>query len=93
MEITGYPCRLRTASRSVKRLGENSICRTVFKAILDSLELSRKRRINYSQRQSLLASSAYAFTPALRRIVIIGHQFVKADWNRFNPTNAVKRNQ
>ena len=35
----------------------------------------------------------YAFTPALRRIVIIGHQFVKADWKRFNPTKAVKRNQ
>ena len=43
--------------------------------------------------QFLLASSAYAFTPALRRIVIIGHQFVKADWNRFKPTKAVKRNQ
>jgi hypothetical protein len=26
-------------------------------------------------------------------MVIIGHQFVKADWNRFKPTNAVKRNQ
>jgi len=23
----------------------------------------------------------------------MGHQFVKADWNRFSPTNAVKRNQ
>lgn len=34
-----------------------------------------------------------ALTPALRRMVIIGHQFVKADWNRFRPTNAVKRNQ
>ena len=32
-------------------------------------------------------------TPALRRMVIIGHQFVKADWNRFRPTKAVKRNQ
>src|SRR5271167_526594 len=35
----------------------------------------------------------YDFTPALLRNVIIGHQFVKADWNKFNPTNAVKRNQ
>jgi hypothetical protein len=35
----------------------------------------------------------HAFTPAFRRIVIIGHQFVKADWKRFQPTKAVKRNQ
>jgi hypothetical protein len=35
----------------------------------------------------------YAFTPALRRIVIIGHQFVKADWKRFRPTKAVNKNQ
>jgi hypothetical protein len=26
-------------------------------------------------------------------MVIIGHQFVKADWNRLKPTKAVKRNQ
>jgi len=26
-------------------------------------------------------------------MVIMGHQFVKADWNRFKPTNAVKRSQ
>jgi hypothetical protein len=24
---------------------------------------------------------------------IIGHQLVKADWNRFNPTNPVKNSQ
>jgi hypothetical protein len=24
---------------------------------------------------------------------IIGHQFVNADWKRFNPTNAVKNSQ
>jgi len=35
----------------------------------------------------------YGFTPALRRIVIIGHQFVKADWNKFKPTKAVNRYQ
>jgi hypothetical protein len=23
----------------------------------------------------------------------MGHQFVKADWNRFKPTNAVNKNQ
>jgi hypothetical protein len=38
-------------------------------------------------------AKSYAFTPALRRKVIIGHQFVKADWKRFNPTKAVNRNQ
>jgi hypothetical protein len=26
-------------------------------------------------------------------MVNIGHQFVKADWNRFKPTNAVNRYQ
>lgn len=36
---------------------------------------------------------SYAFTPALRRIVIIGHQLVKPDWNKFKPTKAVNRNQ
>jgi hypothetical protein len=35
----------------------------------------------------------YAFMPALRRIVIIGHQFVKADWNKFRPTKPVNKNQ
>jgi hypothetical protein len=38
-------------------------------------------------------AESYTFTPALRRKVIIGHQFVKADWNRFKPTKAVNRNQ
>jgi len=34
--------------------------------------------------------SAYALlTPSFFRIVIIGHQFVKADWNRLRPTKAV----
>jgi len=37
--------------------------------------------------------TGYVLTPDLRRIVIIGHQFVNADWNRFKPTNAVNRNQ
>jgi hypothetical protein len=27
--------------------------------------------------------------PPFRKITIIGHQFVKADWNRFTPTNNV----
>jgi hypothetical protein len=27
--------------------------------------------------------------PPFRSITIIGHQFVKADWNRFTPTNNV----
>jgi hypothetical protein len=36
---------------------------------------------------------SYPFIPNLRRNVIIGHQLVKADWNRFSPTNAVKRYQ
>jgi hypothetical protein len=40
-----------------------------------------------------LRNSAYVFTPTLRRMVIMGHQFVNADWNRFKPTKAVKRNQ
>jgi hypothetical protein len=35
----------------------------------------------------------YDFTPPLRRIAIIGHQFVNADWNRLRPTKAVNRNQ
>jgi len=52
-----------------------------------------KTLLRYSRRQFLLTNLGYAFTPALRRIVIIGHQFVKADWNRFKPTKAVKRNQ
>ncbi len=34
-----------------------------------------------------------ARTPNFFKKVIIGHQLVKADWNRFNPTNAVKANQ
>lgn len=38
--------------------------------------------------------AAYAdFIPAFLRMVIIGHQFVNADWNRFRPTNAVNRYQ
>jgi len=32
-------------------------------------------------------------TPSLRKKVIIGHQFVKPDWNKLTPTNAVKRYQ
>src|SRR5712691_10839559 len=32
-------------------------------------------------------------TPSMRRKVIIGHQLVKADWNKFRPTNAVSRYQ
>ena len=31
--------------------------------------------------------------PSLRRMVIIGHQLVKALWNRFRPTKAVKNSQ
>mgnify|MGYP006871828106 CR=1 FL=1 len=26
-------------------------------------------------------------------MAIMGHVFVNADWNKFNPTNAVNRNQ
>jgi hypothetical protein len=40
-----------------------------------------------------VSSRVYLLTPSLRRNVIIGHQFVRADWNRFNPTKAVKRYQ
>ena len=29
--------------------------------------------------------------PPLRRIAIMGHQFVNADWNRFSPTNKVNQ--
>jgi hypothetical protein len=29
-------------------------------------------------------------TPSFFKNVIIGHQFVNADWKRFRPTNAVK---
>jgi hypothetical protein len=32
-------------------------------------------------------------TLSFRRMAIIGHQLVKADWSRFSPTKAVKRNQ
>jgi hypothetical protein len=42
---------------------------------------------------AILVSESYAFTPVFRRMVIIGHQFVKADWSRFKPTKAVNRNQ
>jgi hypothetical protein len=36
---------------------------------------------------------AYAarLSPPFRRIAIIGHQLVKADWNRFSPTNTVNQ--
>ena len=30
-------------------------------------------------------------SPPLRRITIIGHQFVNADWNKFTPTNSVNQ--
>ena len=33
----------------------------------------------------------WSLTPAFRRIAIIGHHLVKADWKRFRPTKAVKR--
>jgi hypothetical protein len=49
--------------------------------------------VRESRGRLALVCSAYAFTPTFRRIVIIGHQFVKADWKRFKPTKAVKRNQ
>ena len=32
-----------------------------------------------------------SLTPSFRRIVIIGHHFVKADWRRLSPTKAVNR--
>ena len=35
----------------------------------------------------------YSCTPTLRRIVIIGHQSVKALWKRLRPTKAVKKSQ
>ena len=39
-------------------------------------------------------NSCYALlTPSVFRIVIIGHQFVNADWNRLSPTKAVNQNQ
>ncbi len=50
-------------------------------------------QVCYSPGQFLITDQAYAFTPTFRRIVIIGHQSVKADWKRLSPTNAVKRNQ
>jgi hypothetical protein len=43
--------------------------------------------------ESIIFNSAYTFMPALRRMAIIGHQFVKADWSRFSPTKAVNRYQ
>jgi 3-isopropylmalate dehydratase small subunit len=36
---------------------------------------------------------AKGFARIFFRNAIIGHQFVNADWNRFRPTKAVKRNQ
>jgi len=32
-------------------------------------------------------------TPSLSRMVIIGHQLVKPDWNRLRPTKAVNQSQ
>jgi hypothetical protein len=29
--------------------------------------------------------------PAFLRFVVVGHQLVNADWNRFRPTNAIGR--
>jgi hypothetical protein len=43
-------------------------------------------------RQAYRSGMGYR-TPSLRRKVIIGHQLVKADWNRFSPTKAVNRYQ
>jgi hypothetical protein len=37
-------------------------------------------------------SSALLPTPSLRKIVSAGQNPVKADWTRFNPTNAVNNN-
>jgi hypothetical protein len=42
---------------------------------------------------SVVIHSGYAATLSFRKIVIIGHQSVKPDWNKFKPTKAVKRNQ
>jgi hypothetical protein len=37
--------------------------------------------------------AGWSLTPSLRKIDDIKHHLVMPDWNRFNPTNAVKRNQ
>jgi hypothetical protein len=34
-----------------------------------------------------------SFKPMARKMAIAGHQFVKADCNRFNPTKAVSQSQ
>ena len=52
---------------------------------------NRAMRWHAPHRES--AHVIYVFMPTLRRMLIIGHQLEKADWNRFNPTKAVSRNQ
>ena len=46
----------------------------------------RRERVLYEGRFS-------ASGPSLRRMAIIGHQFVRPDWSRFRPTNAVNQYQ
>jgi hypothetical protein len=55
--------------------------------MFDCIHLALPQGRNFS------GKAAYAFTPALQRIAIMGHQFVKADWNKFSPTNAVNKYQ
>src|SRR5579863_7526036 len=55
-------------------------------------------RVHISEREWLSPNLrgtffSYRPTPSLRRNVIIGHQFVNPDCNRFRPTKAVKRYQ
>src|SRR5207245_2906027 len=67
--------------------------RMKFRGFLHSFNDRGRTRARESRGRLALVCSAYDFTPTLRRIVIIGHQFVKADWKRFKPTKAVKRSQ
>jgi len=55
-----------------------------------SLSLCDSAPLRWKQEAEL---SIYPLTPALRKNVIMGHQLVKADWNKFKPTKIVNRYQ
>ena len=42
-----------------------------------------------AEKDGVFADTGASFRPPFRRMAIIGHQFVKPDWNRFTPTNSV----
>jgi hypothetical protein len=40
-----------------------------------------------------LVEQLASFSPMPRKIVIAGHQLVRADWKKLSPTNAVNQSQ